>query len=88
MHVSCHAAGLFLRPSEVNACAGEWPVPSGTVAALRKIWRGLKGQRQFREALRVLQRALVPGDVDICAITALLWFWNKGRKEIIGWGRA
>ena len=85
--VHCRAAGLYLKRVETNACAGVWPISAGSMLGIRAIWPGLRGQDRGREALRVLQRALKPGDVDIIAISALLCFGQRTRRGSIAWGR-
>ena len=68
-----------------DAAGGYWPVAAGTAEGLRRIWPGLASQRPLREGLRVLQRALRPGDVDLPSISALLCFGEKQRKDIMQW---
>ena len=76
------AGGLHMRRREADAAAGVWPVATGTADGIRKIWSRLPS---LREALRVLQRALKPGDIDIPSISALLCFKEKDRKGRNAW---
>ena len=78
-------AGLHMDRRDADASAGVWPVADNTAAGLRKIWPGLSGQGQLREALRVLQRALKPGDVDVASVSALVCFYSKAQKGVVLW---
>jgi hypothetical protein len=83
--VSVGCAGWHMLRRDCDAAGGDWPVADGTVQGLCRIWPNLTSQRRFREALRALQRALKPGDVDMPSIAALLCFGEKQRKRIIEW---
>ena len=83
--LTSNIAGLHMDRRDADASAGVWPVADNTAVGLRKIWPGLSGQRQLREALRVLQRALKPGDVDFASVSALVCFHLKAKKGVVHW---
>ena len=53
-----HFAAL---PEDIDRVADVWPMGRGTKAGLRRIFPTARGDHQFRQALRVLQRRLGGG---------------------------
>ena len=71
-------AGLVTFPKEVDACAAEWPLGTGTTSGLRRLLKCSGKTQQLRELLRVLQRILGGGAryVPLICISAQACFWN------------
>ena len=75
--------GVSIDDVDLNCIADIWPIPANSMKGLRSIFRGLRFS-QRHEAMRVLQRALPPFDMDVPSLTASLCFYME-QGNVIQW---
>ena len=75
--------GVSIDDVDLNCIADTWPIPKNSMKGLRSIFRGLRFT-QRHEAMRVLQRALPPFDMDVPCLTASLCFYLE-QGNVIQW---
>ena len=75
--------GVTIDDVDLNWIADIWRIPENSTKGSRSIFRGLRFT-QRHEAMRVLQRALPPFDVDVPSLTASLCFFME-QGNLIQW---
>ena len=79
MLLACYAglAGLHAVPADLRVLHGVWPLPTNSAKALATIFPEARGEMQKRYCLRLLQKTLKPGVIDVSMLVALLCFWRE-----------
>ena len=77
--LACYAglAGLHAVPADLRVLHGVWPLPANSAKALATIFPEARGDMQKRYCLRLLQKTLKPGVIDVSMLVALLCFWME-----------
>ena len=70
-------AGLYAEPSDLRVVHSVYPLPRSSVRALTAIFPSARSERQKRSCLRLLQKTLKPGVLDVSMIVAQLCFWRE-----------
>ena len=82
---SPHISGL--KAVDLDTIMDIWPLGTGTVADIRRIWPGLRRPEDLRAALRVLQRALGSGQklVPMVLISAFSCCYHRKCTGLLDW---
>ena len=77
--MACYAglAGLHAVPTDLRVVHGVYPLPANSLTALAAIFPKARSDMQKRYCLRLLQKTLKPGVLDVTMIVALLCFWTE-----------
>ena len=77
--LACYAglAGLHAVPTDLRVAHGVYPLPANSMTALAAIFPNARSDMQKRYCLRLLQKTLKPGVLDVTMIVALLCFWTE-----------
>ena len=79
--MACYAglAGLHAVPTDLRVVHGVYPLPANSLTALAAIFPKARSDMQKRYCLRLLQKTLKPGVLDVAMIVALLCFGQKSK---------
>ena len=78
-------ASLHVVPTDLRVLHGVYPLPTNSCAALLQIFPRAVSEDLRYHGIRLLQKTLQPGTVDIGTIVAMLCFWTQQQSGKIQW---
>ena len=74
---------VLMRGDDLRCLTGVYPVPKNSADALRSMFPNIRGQRELRAAIRILERQL--HKTIVVVIVAQLCFWRENAARILTW---
>ena len=74
---------VLMRGDDLRCLTGVYPVPKNSADALRSMFPNIRGQRELRAAIRILERQL--HKTIVVVIVAQLCFWRENAARTLTW---